>query len=274
MSDCCEPSSPSSTVLSRSAARTSLPSFALRPGAIVPDWSVVTSSATQDALLAMLESEHILHRWQGYGLPEDRVRRSMLRLYSEQGQAPDLADLAAHAGLGESETRELLFRLRERDLVVLDAHGEIIEGAYPFTERDTGHRVRFDGRIVNAMCAVDALGVGDMCGCDVEIDSCCRACDAPIRITTREHGQALGNIQPETAVVWLGLRYEGGCAARSLCTVTSFFCTDNHLDAWRRGQHADPTGARLSVAEAFEAGRAIFRQSLTSADTIGRPSVR
>lgn len=241
----------------------SLPSFVLRPGATLPDWSVVTSPATKDALLAMLKTEHVLHRWQGYTAAEDLVRSSLLRLYRECGHTPAVADLARFAGIGEADVRESLLRLSERDLVVLDAHAGIIEGAYPFTERDTGHRVTLDGQTVNAMCAVDALGIGDMCGCDIAIDSRCRSCGAAVRITTHDRGLALEDVQPETVVVWLGLRYEGGCAARSLCTVTSFFCTDDHLDVWRREQPSDPIGTRLSVAEALEAGRAIFRQSLT-----------
>lgn len=271
MSDCCAPRSPSSSLSSGSTEMASLPSFVLRPGATVPDWSVVTSPATKGALLAMMKAEHVLHRWQGYTAADDHVRSSLLRLYRERGRAPAVADLARHAKLGEAEVRDSLLRLRERDLVVLDAHSEIIEGAYPFTERDTGHRVRIDGQTVNAMCAVDALGIGDMSGCNVEIDSRCRSCGAPVRITTRENGRALEEARPHTTVVWLGLRYEGGCAARSLCTVTSFFCTDHHLDVWRREQKPEPPGARLSIAEAFEAGRAIFRQSLTSTNPISGP---
>ncbi len=272
MNDCCVPSSPSSRIVSRLTARTSLPSFAMRPGATVPDWLVVASPAAKAALLAMLQAEHALHRWQGYGPAEDRVRTSLLRLYTEHGHAPAAADLAAYAGLGEPEIRVLLLRLEERDLVVLDAQNEIIVGAYPFTDRDTGHRVTLDGRILNAMCAIDALGVGDMCGRDIEINSHCPVCGGPISITTRDHGRALGNVQPQATVVWLGLRYEGGCAASSLCTVTAFFCSDDHLDAWFRERHPDGPGARLSATQALEVGRAIFRLSLTSVDGVDRPA--
>ena len=61
----------------------------------------------------------------------------------------------------------------------------VIVGAYPFSNQETGHRVTLDGRVLNAMCAVDALGIGAMTGRDIAIASGCRHCRAPIRITTR-----------------------------------------------------------------------------------------
>jgi len=173
----------------------------MRPGATVPDWSVVASSATREALLAMLDADHVLHRWQGYGPAEDRVRTSLLRLYADRGRAPAIADLASHAGLREADVHETLLRLQQRDLVVLDATGALVVGAYPFTEHDAGHCVKLDGRMLNAMCAVDALGVADMCGRDVEIESRCRLCGAPIDIVTADQGRSLEDIRPRSAVV-------------------------------------------------------------------------
>jgi mercuric reductase len=58
------------------------------------------------------------------------------------------------------------------------------------------------------------------------------------------------------------VRYEGGCAANSLCAATAFFCTDGHLAAWRRQRPADELGFRPSIEEALLAGRAIFAPSL------------
>jgi hypothetical protein len=225
-----------------SESATTLPSYAVRPEVTIPDWSVVTSPVVKDALLAMFESEHIGSRWGGYAQAENRLRRALVELYAEHGRAPTVDTLAARTGLSETAVRPLLANLRQRDLVVLDAGGERIVGAYPFTDRDTEHRVRLDGRVVNAMCAVDALGVGAMLNCDAEIASRCRGCGAPIRITTRDRGRGLAEVEPQTAVAWLGLRYEGGCAANSLCTVTAFFCTDDHLEVWRR-EHPNEGGA-------------------------------
>src|SRR3546814_7694576 len=74
------------------------------------------------------------------------------------------------------------------------------------------------------MCAIDALGTGAMFGTDVVIESRCRACGGPIQIATRDRGIALDHVEPRSTLVWSGNRYEGACAATSLCTVIAFFC--------------------------------------------------
>ena len=237
----------------------------MRPGVTFPDWSVVTSPAVKDALLAMVGSDHVLNRWSGYDPATDRVRMALLNLYAEDGRAPNPSSLAERAGLSEPAIRALLEELRRRDLVVLD--GERIVGAYPFTDRDTGHRVTLDGRVLNAMCAVDALGIGPMTDRNIAIASECRHCGAPIRITTRDRGRALAQVEPGTAVMWQSVRYEGACAANSLCATTAFFCSDDHLSAWSREHAADEAGFRLSIAEGLEAGRALFGPSLAGLDT-------
>src|SRR5260370_28593212 len=241
------------------------PRYAVRPGVTFPDWSVVASPAVQDALRAMVGSDHVFDRWSGYDPAADRVRVAVLHLYAEDGRAPTTGTLAERAGMSETAVRLLLQELRRRDLVVLE--GEQIVGAYPFTDRDTGHWVALDGRDLNAMCAVDALGIGAMIDRDVAITSRCRHCGAPIRITTRDRGRALAHVEPQTAVMWQSVRYEGACAANSLCATTAFFCSDDHLSAWRREQAADEAGFRLSIEEGLEAGRALFGPSLAGLDT-------
>src|SRR5216684_6893973 len=119
------------------------------------------------------------------------------------------------AGLSETTIQPQLEELHRRDLVVLN--GDRIVGAYPFTDRDADHQVTLDGRVVNAMCAVDALGIGAMTDRDITIASRCRHCGAPIRVTTRDQGRALAQIEPRTAVMWQSVRYEVACAANSLC---------------------------------------------------------
>ncbi|MGT2467843.1 alkylmercury lyase family protein (plasmid) [Mesorhizobium atlanticum] len=257
MNECCPSSSSRDKVAAYASAK--LPSYTVRRGVTFPDWSVVTSPAVKDALLAMVGSDHVFNRWSVYDLATDQVRIALLRLYAEQGRAPEPGALAERAALSETAIRPLLEELRRRDLVVLD--GDKIVGAYPFSDRDTDHRVMLDGRTLNAMCAVDALGVGAMTDRDTVITSRCRHCGAPIRIATRNQGRAW------TAVMWQSVRYEGACAANSLCATTAFFCSDDHLSAWRRERSADEPGFRLSIEEGLEAGRALFGPSLTDLDT-------
>ncbi|RXG86364.1 bifunctional organomercurial lyase/mercury(II) reductase MerBA [Bradyrhizobium zhanjiangense] len=268
MNDCCASSSRGKIAASASAT---LPSYTVRPGVTFPDWSVVKSPAVKDALQAMVGSDHVFDRWSGYDPATDRVRVALLQLYSEDGRAPTTGALAERAGLNETSVPTLLEELRRRDLAVLDG-GQIV-GAYPFTDRDTGHQVTLDGRVLNAMCAVDALGIGAMTDRDITIASRCRHCSAPIRVTTRDQGRMLARVEPKTSVMWQSVRYEGACAANSLCATTAFFCSDDHLSAWRREQAADETGFRLSIEEGLEAGRALFGPSLAGLDTAAQSSV-
>jgi hypothetical protein len=166
----------------------------------------------------MVGSDHVLNRWSGYEPTTDRVRVALLQLYAEDGRAPSTGMLAERAGLSEAVIPPLLEELCRRDLVVLSG-GRII-GAYPFTDRDTDHRVTLDGRVLNAMCAVDALGIGAMTDRDVVIASRCRHCGAPIRIATRDDGRGLSHVEPRTSVMWQSVHYEGWCAANSLCAAT------------------------------------------------------
>ncbi|MBL6613637.1 MAG: bifunctional organomercurial lyase/mercury(II) reductase MerBA [Reyranella sp.] len=269
MSDCCASSS-SQGKLAASASAT-LPHHAVRPGVTFPDWSAVTLPAVKDALLAMVGSDHMLTRWSGYDPFVDRVRVVLLQLYANDGRAPAVGVLAERAGLSETAVRPLLEELRQRDLVVLD--GDRIVGAYPFTDQDTGHRVTLNGRVLKAMCAVDALGIGAMTDRDIAIASRCRHCDAPIRITTRDRGRGLADVEPRMAVMWQSVRYEGACAANSLCATTAFFCSDDHLAAWRRERSAEEPGFRLSIEEGLEAGRALFGPSLAGLGVTPPPSV-
>ena len=237
-------------------------SYHVRPGVTFPDWAAVTSRQAHDALVAIFEAIGAEGMWRSYTPAEDGVRTTLLRLYAEQGRAPPIGELARHAGVGETAIRSYLTSLKARDLVVLDADGERIVGAYPWTDRATEHRVSLGEQTLNACCAIDALGVGDMYRRDVEIRSRCRACGAPVTVATSDRGRAVADVRPGSAVVWSGVRLTGGCAANSMCTIIAFFCDDAHLEAWRAEHDPEARGFRLSIDEALQAGRAIFGRSL------------
>ena len=237
-------------------------SVALRAGISLPDWSVVSSPAAEAALVAICDAFGFSSRWSGRSVEEDRVHRAALRAWGRRGRAPEIGEVAADTNMPPGVVSAMLGRLRERDLVVLNEAGDAIVGAYPFSGRETGHRVRVGERWLNAMCAIDALGVGAMYGNDTRIDSRCRACDATISIETRGGGAQLGAIAPEGALVWSGASYEDSCAATSLCTVIAFFCCGEHLETWREKNEPETHGYTLSLDEALQVGQGIFRPLL------------
>lgn len=234
----------------------------VRPGVTIPDWSVVTSEIVQEALEAIFETCDWEKRWSGLDDAEDRTRRAILSYYPKTSHAPSVEDLAKLTGFAPDRLRDLLAKLKARDMVVLDRNGTTLIGAYPFIDRNTEHRMRLGETVLNAMCAIDALGTGAMLGTDVVIESACRSCGAPIHIQTHNKGAVLADHSPRDAVVWTGIQYANSCAADSLCTVMAFFCSDHHLDSWHEGQKPKSNGFRLSLDEGLQMGRALFTPRL------------
>lgn len=225
----------------------------------VPDWSVVTAPVARQALEGILAAGHYDSRFGNLDPAAARVLACVLRLYASLGRAPTMPEVAVAAGMPAPAVARELALLRERDLVLLDAKGGAIVGAYPFTEAVTGHRVTYagTGRTLAAMCAIDALGAGAMCRDDATVRSACGSCGAVVAARTDDRGMTLKEVMPAGAVVWVGLRQSHGCAANSLCAELLFFCADEHLARWRTGRGAG-TGYRLSPAEAFQVAKALF----------------
>jgi hypothetical protein len=197
-------------------------------------------------------------KWTGLDDQEDRVWRAVLAEFAAAGRAPDVAKLASMTRLAPRTVDGVLDRLRARDLVLRANESGAITVAYPFCEWSTGHRVRWDGQAVEALCAIDALGMGAMLGRDTVVEAGCRHCGEPIRVATRQHGTEIAAVAPEATIVWAGIAYAGNCGATSGCKLKVFFCCDEHLQAWRAAAPAHSPGFRLSVDEAHQVGRAIF----------------
>lgn len=243
----------------------------IRPGVAFPDWTAVTSDRARSALKDILDAFGIERCWRDFTPGEDRCRQAIMEHYLEQGRPPTLSRLAVKTGLSEHDVRDALVRLKGRDLLLYDAQAATIQGAYPLTESETEHKVRLGEVVVHAMCAIDALGVGRMARRDVVIESRCRATRQPIRIATAGGGRRLGTVTPESAVVWSGIRATGGCAANTLCPLIAFFADDQVLEDWRAREHPSVPGYRLSIAEAMEAGMAIFGPMLADAEAPSTP---
>ncbi|MBI0539580.1 hypothetical protein D9599_29175 [Roseomonas sp. KE2513] len=233
--------------------------FPLRPGVLMPDWSLVTEATAHEALAASMIAAQRSEKLSGLNAAEDLIWRTILLAFARSVAVPDVAWLVARTDLDEALVAEILRALRRRDLVVLDDRGMAVQAAYPFSAQETVHRVHLAGAgAVHALCAIDALGMGAMLACNTAIESSCPECGTPIRIATCDDGHALASVTPGTAVVWAGIRYADGCGATSGCTVKLFSCSDEHLTAWR--QRVDPQGAgfRLPVEAALQVGKGLF----------------
>ena len=244
----------------------------LRPGILYPDWSAARSRGARAALGAIVAATGEVEGWCGCGASADRVRRAILRGYAERGRAPSPVELREKTGLPDDKLGAALDELAARDMIVRSGADGSVTGAYPFTNDDTGHRVRFDGRRVNAMCAIDALGAAAMLDRDIAVEAACAGCSREIRIETAARGRRIGDARPDGACVFAGARCDGA-AATSLCPTIVFFCSAEHRTAWRAGGGAGE-GVALSLNEALETGCALFSPLLLDARPQPRQTTR
>ena len=94
--------------------------------------------------------------------PPDLELRTKLAIYDHfaaAGCRPSLPEVAQRAGASVEEVREAFGRLRAQRVLVLEADGESIRMAPPFSGVPTQHRVASGGVSYFANCAWDALGV-------------------------------------------------------------------------------------------------------------------
>lgn len=186
---------------------------------------------------------------------EDRVRCEVLRRFA-LGETPRVTTLTGQCGIPPVRIREILRRLTGMDLLLVDATGETVLAAYPFSSIPTPHRVLLTGREVFALCAVDALGIPTMLKEDAGVLSRCAHCSCAVEVQVRPY--TISRHLPAEIVVWFPTSEDDCCpVAESRCPNISFFCSSDHLDVWRHGR-GEPPGVVLSLNEAFEAGREIF----------------
>lgn len=245
------------------------PAVEIRRGVFRPDWSAVTAPTAREALSGgMAARAGLLQKWShALDESEDVIWRTVLRLYADRGRPPSIGELVTETGIQADRVTALLGNLQLRDLVSLESGSERILFAYPFTEAETGHRVKLKGQLLHALCAIDALGVGSMYRTDVTIESPCRFCGKPIGIATTSEGRTLRSVSPAEAVVWYDFAYEGSAAA-SCCPVIAFFCSDGHLRCWLGDQRLPRQGVRLAIDEALQVGRAVFGPVLAEPSSV------
>jgi hypothetical protein len=179
--------------------------------------------------------------------------RWILRRFAAGGPpAPD--ELADAASEFELEVEPALGRLQSADLVHHDSASGAILVAYPFSGRQTAHRVRIDGREVYAMCALDALGIAPMLGEPTTIASRDPLTGAEIEVSLEPEGR--GSWEPEEAVLVTGTA-GGADSCDACCPVLNFFASAENAERWLAA-HPSVRGAVVSLPDAIVAGRSLF----------------
>ena len=183
----------------------------------------------------------------------------ILRYFATDGR-PGNAELRVAAERLEIDTDRALETLAREDLVHRGFGGEITV-AYPFSGRPTAHRVRFaSGHEVDAMCAIDALGIAPMFGEEIEVESRDPVSGDEIRARVAPDGAA--EWWPESAVVVAGAIRGQGEVCCGCCPVLNFFVSPSTAEGWL-AEHAEVRGIVISMGEAAAAGRAVFGDVLT-----------
>jgi Alkylmercury lyase len=118
-------------------------------------------------------------------------------------------------------------------------------------------------RWVEAMCAIDALGIAPMLGLPVEIHSHdpVNAGEVWVRLDPREGAWW----EPEVAVVPSGSACCEGPSFRGCCDVLNFFETRANAERYL-AENASVSGRPISLPEAIEAGRIVFGDVFTEGE--------
>ena len=183
----------------------------------------------------------------------------ILRHFATDGRPTSIEMRIAAKQLG-LQSESALETLAREDLVHRGADGEIAV-AYPFSGRPTAHRVRLrDGHEVDAMCAIDALGIAPMFGEAIEIESRDPISGDNIRARVASDGSL--EWSPEPSVVVAGAIHSQGDACCGCCRVLNFFASAANAQRWL-AEHPEAGGDLISMQEAAAAGRAVFGGVLT-----------
>ena len=183
----------------------------------------------------------------------------ILRRFRATGRprATALREAAERLGIDAERALETLAR---EDLVHRGPDGEITV-AYPFSGRPTAHRVRFPGgHEVDAMCAIDALGIAPMFGEPIEIAS--RDPVSGDEIQARVVADGSPEWSPRSAVVVAGVLDRDSDSCRGCCPVLNFFVSAANAERWL-AEHPQVRGDVISMQEAAAAARVVFGDVLT-----------
>ena len=116
------------------------------------------------------------------------VKLAVYRHFAAVGSRPSLADVASRVGGELPEVREIFGRLRTQRVLVLEADGESIRMAPPFSGVPTQHKVTSGGVLYYGNCAWDALGIPAALHQQAIVHSRCEQSLEPLELEVSERG--------------------------------------------------------------------------------------
>jgi hypothetical protein len=119
---------------------------------------------------------------------ELRAKLAIYEHFAATGTGPSVDDIAASVGAAVPQVREIFRRLRAQRVLVLEADGESIRMAPPFSGIPTQHRVSAGGVTYHANCAWDALGIPAALHREATVHSRCEQSLEPLELAVSERG--------------------------------------------------------------------------------------
>jgi Alkylmercury lyase len=108
--------------------------------------------------------------------------------FAAAGTRPSVADIASRVGAAVADVRGAFGRLRAQRVLVLEADGESIRMAPPFSGIPTQHRVTAAGVAYHANCAWDALGIPAALQQPATVHSRCEQSMEPLELAVSARG--------------------------------------------------------------------------------------
>jgi hypothetical protein len=119
---------------------------------------------------------------------ELRTKLGIYEVFAATGRRPSLDEIAARVGAPRQDVREAFGRLRAGRVLVLEADGESIRMAPPFSGVATQHRVSSRGVEYHANCAWDAFGIAAALRRASTVRSRCEQSREPLVLELGEQG--------------------------------------------------------------------------------------
>ena len=120
--------------------------------------------------------------------PDIALKLAVYEFTAEHARVPTVAELAARVGITAAEVRAGYERLFADRVLVLEADGETIRMAPPFSGIATQHVVVTGGKEFFANCAWDSFGILAALHADGEVRTRCEQTREPIAIRVTREG--------------------------------------------------------------------------------------